>query len=219
MTELEPRDGRHGHCGGHGGRGQHLHGSQGSEPWMPNQPDSGLVELAGALQPGRALDLGAGQGRNSIWLARQGWQVTAVDQSEASLASLDLVSRREHLGITTVVADMHAYLGRSEPFDLIVIAHIHPPTPERAQLLAEAARALAPGGHLFVVGHHVDALGIAGPPDPERLYTEEGLASAFPGLTLLRLDRREHPTGPGRPALVEVVAWATRPFSSEDAPA
>jgi SAM-dependent methyltransferase len=186
---------------------------------MPNQPDSGLVELATALQPGRALDLGAGQGRNSIWLARQGWHVTAVDQSAASLANLGSISRDEHLEIATVVADMHEYLDRAEPFDLIVIAHIHPPAPERNRLLAEAASALAPGGHLFVVGHHVDALGIAGPPDPERLYTEAGLASAFPGLTLLRLDRREHPTGPGGPALVEVVAWATRPFNSGDAQA
>lgn len=52
------------------------------------EPDESLVELVSPLPPGRAVDLGAGEGRNSLWLAREGWDVVAVDASEVALDRL-----------------------------------------------------------------------------------------------------------------------------------
>ena len=82
---------------------------------------------------------------------------------------------------------------------------------QRARLFAAAAAALTPGGHLFVVGHHVESLGHGGPPDPERLYTEDMLASAFPTLTIEQLERtREGDTGEHK-GWQNIYLWAVRP--------
>jgi hypothetical protein len=69
--------------------------------------------------------------------------------------------------------------------------------------------AVRPGGHLFLVGHHLDSLGQTGPPDPTRLYTEEALDGALPGLRTVLLDRRERVCGGDTgQAVVDVVLWA-----------
>jgi SAM-dependent methyltransferase len=184
---------------------------EGTDRLFSTEPDQALVDLAGSLRPGRALDLGAGEGRNSLWLARRGWRVTAVDLSGVALSRLAQDAAAEGLVIDIVAGDMGEYLARGARFDLVVVANLHPSAVERARLLAAAAEAVAPGGHLFLVGHHLDSLGRAGPPDPERLYTESRLVGAFPGLELLRLERLERRRGDLDTSLVDVVAWATRP--------
>ncbi|HEX7399851.1 MAG TPA: methyltransferase domain-containing protein, partial [Candidatus Limnocylindrales bacterium] len=55
------------------------------EPIESSEPDPTLLDEIGALSPGRAIDLGAGDGRNAIWLARRGWDVTAVDFSQVAI--------------------------------------------------------------------------------------------------------------------------------------
>lgn len=182
-----------------------------SERLFRGEPDGSLAELARDLAPGRALDVGAGEGRNSLWLAQQGWRVTAIDMSAVALERLDTQAAQEGLAITTVVTDMNDYLANAQQFDLVVLANLHPAEEERAGFLTAAAAAVAPGGHLFLVGHHVDSLGKAGPPDPSRLYTEELLREAFPGLELLRLERREGRHGDTGKSAVDIVAWAARP--------
>ncbi len=180
----------------------------------PAGPDPSLVELAGQLPAGRALDLGAGEGRNSLFLARLGWRVTAVDLSGVALSRLAAEAARERLAVETVVGDIGQYLAGASRFDLVVWSYLHPAPEERARLLAAASAAVAPGGHLFLAGHHLDSLGRAGPPHAARLYTEAGLDGAFPGLETLRLERREQPAGDGGGPLVDVVAWASRPEGS-----
>ena len=172
-------------------------------------PDDALVELADGLQPGRALDLGAGEGRNTLWLARRGWDVTALDISAVALARLADAAGAEKLAVRTVVGDMEEFLRAGEQFDLVVVAFIHPSPPQRADLLAGIESAVAPGGHLFFVGHHLASFGHAGPPDPDRLYTEDRLRDAFPGLEMLRLEQRSR-SSDGADPIVDVVVWAAR---------
>ncbi len=192
-----------------------------AEQLFSGDPDAELVEFASAFAPGRAVDLGAGEGRNALWLARHGWRVVAVDISGVALARLQATAEAEGLQLTTVQAGMAEFLARGERFDLVVLAYIQPAPAERGALLAAAAAAVATGGHLFLIGHHLDSLGVAGPSDPDRLYTEERLSGAFPGLELLRLERRIHRRGAhgarhthGQDAndapMVDVVVWAGR---------
>ncbi len=181
---------------------------------FPVEPDESLVELASGLAPGTALDLGAGEGRNSLWLARQGWRVTAVDLSPVALGRLRAAAG--HLPVATVVADMSDYLAGGQSFDLVVLAFIHPAPADRAALLAAAAAAVAPGGHLFLVGHHLGSLGRAGPPDPARLYTTERLRDALPGLRVARLTERRRRPDPGSAPLLDVLAWAERPAAARE---
>jgi SAM-dependent methyltransferase len=183
----------------------------GSERLFSSRADGSLIELVASLPPGTALDVGAGEGRNALWLAGGGWDVTAIDISNVALARLRQQAAEAGLRIRTEVADMSDYLAIGGQFDLIVVANLHPEPMERARLFAGVPAALREGGHLFLVGHHVDSLGIAGPPDAKRLYTEAGLRSAFSGLEVVVLDRREGQHGDTGHPSVDVVLWARRP--------
>jgi len=182
------------------------------ERLFSSEPDPALVELATPLRPGRAVDLGAGEGRNSLWLARQGWAVTAVDGSAVALQRVQAGAAAARLRVVTVRADIGEFLSLGERYDLIVIANIHPEPEQRAAMLQDAARAVRPGGHLLLVGHHLDSLGSEGPSDPARLYTEEVLRDALPGLRTLLLERRQrsHGSDTSEPR-IDVVLWAEAP--------
>ncbi len=176
------------------------------------EPNERLVELVDPIAPGKAVDLGAGEGRNSLWLARRGWEVVAVDASRVALDRLAEAAAGEGLSIQTVVGDLFSYAeevrAAGAGFDLVVVAYLHPDRPVRAKLLAASASCLGPGGHLFVVGHHLASLGVVGPPYPERLYTEADLQSV-PGVEVLALERLEGSSDVEEPG-TDVVLWARR---------
>jgi SAM-dependent methyltransferase len=186
----------------------------GTDRLFTDRPDETMVELAADLPTGRALDVGAGEGRNSLWLVRKGWIVTAIDVSEVALTRLADQARDEHLSIATEVVDMIEYLERGERFDLVVIANIHVEPGERDKLFAEASNSLTPGGHLFLVGHHLSSLGKAGPSKPEQLYTEEMLKESFPKLELLRVELRKGHHGDRGIPTTDVYLWALCPLKN-----
>ncbi len=178
-------------------------------PW-PTAPDAALEALVTPLSPSDAVDIGCGPGRNAIWLASKGWRVTGVDSSAVGLEQAGERAREAGVGLNLVQADFLEYLARPVRFGLVVIANIHLAPPERRELFAAAATAVAPGGHLFVVGHHLESLGRAGPPDPDRLFSEERLSGLFPTLQIERIERYERPNDSGEPPLVDLVLWASR---------
>ncbi|PJE97257.1 SAM-dependent methyltransferase [Streptomyces carminius] len=114
-----------------------------------------LAETAGPLRPGAALDLGCGAGGDTLWLARRGWQVTAVDLSATAVERLRGRARELGLG-DRVTAERHD-LARTFPggeFDLVSAQYLHTPFPlPRDRILRTAARALRPGGLLLIVDH------------------------------------------------------------------
>ncbi|MEE1940038.1 class I SAM-dependent methyltransferase [Streptomyces sp. TRM 70361] len=114
-----------------------------------------LAETAEPLRPGAALDLGCGAGGDALWLARHGWQVTAVDLSATAVERVRERARELGLG-DRVTAERHD-LAHSFPggeFDLVSAQYLHTPFPlPRARILRTAARALRPGGLLLVVDH------------------------------------------------------------------
>jgi SAM-dependent methyltransferase len=143
----------------------------------PNQ----FVEQALAdLPPGRAVDLAAGEGRNAIWLARRGWQVTAVDFSRVGLDK-----GRRLAGDTEVhwvCADATTWRA-PEPVDLVVVAYLQLPAAERTAAVRNAFTSLAPGGTFFLVAHDATNLaeGTGGPQDPAVLCTAEDVLADLDG--------------------------------------
>lgn len=144
-------------------------------------PNRWVVQELGSLMPRTAVDLGAGEGRNAIWLACEGWKVTAVDFSQVALdrarALAEQVAEKEgrELDITWLREDAGMVeLPRSE-FDAVLVSYLHLPDYERTPVMRAAARALAPGGTLLVVGHDLTnvAEGYGGPQDVSVLYTAD----------------------------------------------
>ncbi len=143
-------------------------------------------ELA-SLPPGRALDLAAGEGRNALWLAEQGWRVTAVDFSSAGLDKGRALQAHHERGgdlrVDWVHADALTYEPGPDAFDLAVLAYLQLPEAERRTAVRVGFGGLAVDGHLFVVAHDSTNLteGTGGPQDPSVLYTAEEVLGDLDG--------------------------------------
>ena len=152
-------------------------------------PNQFVARECADLDPGRALDLACGEGRNAIWLARRGWQVTATDFSAVALDK----GRRlaGDLALDWVVADATTWQPDGT-YDLTVLAYLQLAAPERRHAHRLAAAALAPGGTFLLVAHHTDNLteGVGGPQDPAVLFTPDEVVADLEGTGLI-VDRAE----------------------------
>jgi SAM-dependent methyltransferase len=170
----------------------------GAEFEWTRQPNQWVAAELAELPPGRALDLAAGEGRNSVWLAERGWRVTAVDFSRVGLdKGRKLAAARGVDGarIEWILADLGEYEPDQGSFDLVLVAYLQVGAELRATILARAAAALAPGGTLLVVGHDLTNLteGVGGPQYPEVLYTPESITAEVRGLRVIRAGRVHRP--------------------------
>lgn len=155
------------------------------------EPSSVVTDALSGMPPGRALDLGCGSGRHAVWLAGQGWRVTAVDFAAEALRQARERAAAAGVAVDWVEADATAYELEAGAYDLVLLAYIHLPAAERRRLLARAAGAVGTGGALLVVGHHTDnlAAGAPGPSSPAVLYSAEDVAADLAGLTAERAER------------------------------
>jgi 2-polyprenyl-3-methyl-5-hydroxy-6-metoxy-1,4-benzoquinol methylase len=131
----------------------------GEEQVWSGQPNPQLVAEVSALTPGTALDVGCGEGGDVIWLARQGWQVTGADFSANGLARA--ARHAESAGVADRTSwwqvDARAFDPEGRTFDLVTTHFLHPPDGGMAEVTRRLATAVAPGGHLLVVGHSPSA--------------------------------------------------------------
>ena len=144
-------------------------------------PNQFLEAEAADLEPGRALDVACGEGRNALWLASRGWQVTAVDFSAEGIATGS--RRAEEIGVAVdwVVADVVEWEPEPGAFDLVAIAYLQLPGEPLRTVLGHAARALAPRGTLIAIGHDRSNItdGYGGPRDPDVLWTVEEIVQGI----------------------------------------
>jgi SAM-dependent methyltransferase len=147
-------------------------------------PNLFLVEEISRLPTGRALDLGAGEGRNAIWLAGLGWRVTAVDFSEVALEKARGIATARGVEADWVHADLVGYRPEPAAFELVLALYLHLPWPQMAAVLDRARAAVAPGGTFLLIGHDRSnlELGHGGPQRPEVLYTAEQVVGLLAGL-------------------------------------
>ena len=169
----------------------------GAELVWTAEPNRFVVAELQDLAPGRALDVAAGEGRNAVWLASRGWQVTAVDFSAAGLDKGRRLAQARGVAIDWVHADVRDYQPEAASFQLVLVAYLQLHESELDGVLRRAVTALAPGGVLLVVGHDVTNLteGTGGPPDPAVLYTPESITKSLGGLTVVRAERVWRPVG------------------------
>jgi SAM-dependent methyltransferase len=135
------------------------------------------------LEPGTAIDLAAGEGRNAVWLAERGWHATAVDFSEVALDKAERLASDRDVTVETVRADVTTW-EPTAPVDLVVIAYLQIPVDQQVAVLERARTWLRPGGTLFLVAHDQTnvADGYGGPPAVEVCYDLDTTVGALGGL-------------------------------------
>jgi SAM-dependent methyltransferase len=168
------------------------------------------------LEPGTAVDLAAGEGRNAVWLAMKGWQVTAVDFSPVGLAKAQRLADDHEVTIETVEADAITYQ-HGDLVDLVVVSYLQLMPDDRRTVLEHAKTWLKPGGTLFLIAHDRTNIehGHGGPSAPEVCYTPEEAIAALEGLDIEQagvVERRVE-TEEGERIALDTLVIAVRPVS------
>lgn len=119
------------------------------------KPNPQLVTEMTGLAPGSALDVGSGEGGDLIWLAQQGWHATGADFSSNALARATQHAADAGVGDSVAVwqVDARVFEADGRTFDLVTSHYLHPADGGMTQVLQRLSQAVAPGGHLLIVGH------------------------------------------------------------------
>lgn len=132
-----------------------------------------VVELSSALTPGKAIDLAGGEGRNTVWLAEQGWQVENVDISSVGLAKCEAFASERGVAqrVTTLCASGADFKSTLAPVDLGIVPYLQVPAALLNASLENLISQIKPGGHLVGVWHALENLdgGFGGPQNPDVL--------------------------------------------------
>ena len=119
------------------------------------EPNGSLVDEISGLSPGRALDLGCGEGADAIWLARQGWQVTGIDMSQVALHRAAGAARGAGVDVEWVCGDFFGNPPGGGGYDLVTAHYLALPKAQADTTVAALLDAVAPGGTLLFVAHEV----------------------------------------------------------------
>lgn len=179
------------------------------------EPNAFLNSCASQLRPGQtALAVADGEGRNGVWLARQGLHVTGFDASQVGLDKAKRLAARNGVKVDYRLASIEDWAWERDAFDVVAAIFIQFAEPaQRALIFKGMIRTLKPGGLLLLQGYTPRQLayGTGGPRAVENLYTRPMLDDAFATLKVLRLNAHdseidEGPGHSGMSALIDLVA-------------
>lgn len=177
------------------------------------RPNDFLASVSDRIVKGRVLCLAEGEGRNAVFLARQGHQVLAVDQSAVGLAKARRLAAANGVSIETRTVDLARFEIAPESWDAVVSIFAHVPSELRRALHRQVIRGLKHGGILVLEGYTPAQLRYktGGPPDLDKLMTLADLREELAGLTFmhaLELEREviEGSLHTGLGAVVQVLA-------------
>ena len=132
------------------------------------KPNELFAREVADLPPGRALDVACGEGRNAIWLAEQGWDVTALDFSEVGIDKARRIAERRDVQVRWLTEDVTRFVPAADGYDLVSVLFLHTASGERGQWLHKVTAAVKPGGTFIYIGHDPSNIehGAGGPQDP-----------------------------------------------------
>ena len=144
------------------------------------------------LNPGKALFLGEGEGRNSVYAAALGWQVDAVDFSTSAKEKALKLAKEKNVAINYTAADLNKYQFKKEYYDLVVMIFLQLPKELNKKVFTESILSLRSGGKLLVETFNKKQINNSsgGPKDPQLLFSEEELKSLTLGLKVKILESK-----------------------------
>ena len=176
------------------------------------EPNDFLVEVIDQIPRGRILSLAEGEGRNAVYLARQGCDVTAVDASSVGLNKARRLAAGYGVSIATIVSDLADYQVEPLAWDGVVSIFCHLPPPLRASIHRQVVEGLRPGGIFVLEAYTPKQLEFktGGPPVAELMMDLATLKQELSGLQLIHAMERERDIHEGqfhngRSAVVQVV--------------
>ena len=178
-------------------------------------PNAFLAAQAPLLTPGmRALCIADGEGRNGVWLARQGLQVTAFDFSPVGMEKARRLAERFGVNVDYRLSSVDDWRWDAERYDVVAAIFVQFASPPRRQRMFDGMKhALKPGGLLILQGYRPEQIeyGTGGPKRRENMYTEAMLRDSFADLDILHLASHddvvdEGPGHSGMSALIDLVA-------------
>lgn len=180
-------------------------------------PNEFIAEIADRIPAGPVLCLAEGEGRNAVFLAGRGHDVTAVDQSTAGLAKARQLAAKHGRSLHTIAADLSTFRIEPNAWAGIITTFGHLPSTLRREVYTAAVRGLI-GGGVFALEAYTPAqlrFKTGGPSDVDLLMTAEALRGDLAGLEFeilreLERDVTEGPTHTGRGAVVQVLARKTK---------
>ncbi|MDJ0825408.1 MAG: class I SAM-dependent methyltransferase [Rhodobacter sp.] len=179
-------------------------------------PAAFVERQAHRLMPGdRVLAVADGEGRNSVWLAGQGFRVTAFDASARGLEKARALAASKGANVDFHLAGVEAWDWAATPYDAVAAIYIQFAGPAlRDRIFAGLDTALRPGGLLLLHGFAPRQVGYGtgGPPCAENMYTLELLRTAFPGYDILHQADYDAvvEAGPGHNGLAAMIDFVAR---------
>jgi SAM-dependent methyltransferase len=181
-----------------------------------SEPNEFLARCRPLLpRSGKVLAVADGEGRNGVWLAKQGLDVTSIDFSPIAQEKARALAKDNRVAVTFIEADVHAWAYPAETFDVVAEIFTQFSTPaERAPKWAGMRRALKRGGLLIVQGYTPKQLeyGTGGPKQVEHLYTRAMLERAFGDLDDVQIleEERELHEGAAHSGMSAVIGLTAR---------
>jgi 2-polyprenyl-3-methyl-5-hydroxy-6-metoxy-1,4-benzoquinol methylase len=152
------------------------------KPMFNTAPNAFLVEMVKGVKPGRSLDVGMGQGRNTIYLAQQGWDSAGFDPADRAVAAAQEQAAKLGVKITTHIARAEDFDWGESQWDLIVLSYVG-----GRELVGKVVGALRPGGMVVLEGFHRDAMK-AGPIGRAVVFDTNELLKLFGALRVVRYE-------------------------------
>lgn len=130
-------------------------------------PNELFASQVSGLQPGKALDVACGEGRNAIWLAEEGWDVTAIDFSDVGIKKASQIAEKRGVSLTWIAEDVSTWNLPQEEYDLVAVLYLHTGEAERKLWLRNVLNTVKPSGTFIYIGHDPSniASGVGGPQD------------------------------------------------------
>ncbi len=155
------------------------------------EPNDFLKQEIDKLNPGKALFIGEGEGRNAVYAARKGWNVLATDWSENARSKALNLAAENKVKIEYILSDFESLEIENNSFDLIVLIFIHIETEQRQKLHSKVVNGLKPGGYVILESYDIDQLkyNSGGPKTTDLLYTLEDIYTDFNQLDIIKFSK------------------------------